>query len=139
MQLEVGWVECSGFLKDEQQPVEMIHRAKPEDRNEAYMHSEIYEGACWYVAGSPVFFDNRKVEWGIVQGNGNVRVPLYSYTTKAKSMEAVLATGTQIGVLGFQDIPKEKSVDKFHLAIGNVFETDAGYQVWLGLAFRMAN
>jgi len=138
MQLEVSWVDCEPFLVDRQQPVELIKRAKPPERNISHSY-QVFEGAGWYVAGSPVFFDDRKVRWSITTGSDNVRVPLFSYETRAKSMEAVFTTGIQIGVLGFHDVPKDKRVDKLHLAIGNVFESDNGYQCWIGLAFRMAN
>ena len=114
----------------------MLRRHEPGGKRVYGTHAKIYPGS-WYVSSGPIRFDGREVDWGVTKGDEYVRVPMFSYTTKEKSLEAVFGFGVQLGTLAFRDVPKEERVDRMLLALGTVFDADSGYQVWLGLGFHM--
>jgi hypothetical protein len=132
MRLEYQWVDIEPFLDGDQQPTVIIRRGAP---TKLISSNKVYPG-LWYVAVEPIGLNGSEPVWSVIKNDEFVRVPLFSYTTLTKSAESLFGTGIQLGIMTVHGLKAKVTVEKMFLAIGNVFETDAGYQSWLGIALR---
>ena len=94
----------------------------------------------WYVLDT-VLGHPDGIRWNKpMQGEELIRIPLYSYTTKNKDLEELFAVGLHImATVTSHPTTGMEFIDQATIVVGNVYDggPDKGYQVWIGIAFRV--
>ncbi len=142
MQIIVERIDLSSAIAGGQQPQLMMKRSLPGDdgvRRIKPAHAQITGQEEWHIMQHKLP-GSEQGRWSVDKASPLVRIPMFDYLLPDPSLETLVHFGAQTAALAAYVVPQGRKVDKFFLAIGNVFQRPdqkPGFQVWAGFAVRL--
>jgi len=140
MEVTMNHHDCSEQLADQQHPAMFLTEPAISSYVNASGKPTESRLGQWYVLDT-VLGHPDGLTWNIpMQGEKNIRIPLFSYTTTKKDLGELFAVGVHLmtSIMAHPTVGP-MDIERAHIVIGNVYDggPEKGYQVWIGLAFRV--
>lgn len=142
MQIIVERIDVSAAISNRQQPQLMMKRELPGNdgaRRIQPAHAQLTGQDEWHIMQQKLPGDEAG-RWSVDKTSPLVRIPMFDYLLPSPELEVLVHFGAQTAALAAHVVPKGRVIDKFFLAIGNVFQRPdqkPGFQVWAGFAVRL--
>jgi hypothetical protein len=111
-----------------------------EEQHHRFTYATRVDGERWWVLRDILGPETSEEAWSFNRSSEMMGLPLYPYLIPDSSPEVLVQFGAQTAALAFALFPRGYSMQRYFLAVGNVFQRpDAkpGYQCWMGFAARV--
>lgn len=142
IRFDVHWFDPTTHLQTGEQPVAMLERplaSGTRPKKDYMLVAEVGRLGRYWVPESPIFAES--VEWTLTADGTHVRVPVFSYRTRAQALAAIFGTGVQVGMAALEQLRARtnESIIEIVLILGHdcpPVNNPEGYACFIGITIR---